>query len=129
MVYVDASVALAEILAEDRRPPEDLWTNTLISSRLLQYEIWTRLHSLGVAQDCQIAANDLLARVSLVEMTPTILARVLNPFPKSIRTLDAIHIATALHLHNAYAELRVATYDGRFGEVAELVGLSVQLLP
>ena len=39
MIYVDTSVVVAQLLAEDRCPPEDLWTATPISSRLTEYEI------------------------------------------------------------------------------------------
>lgn len=45
LIYVDTSVALAHLFAEDRRPPASFWTETLVSSRLLDYEIWTRLHA------------------------------------------------------------------------------------
>jgi hypothetical protein len=38
VVNVDTSVALAHVLAEDRRPPESLWQETLITSRLTHYE-------------------------------------------------------------------------------------------
>ena len=38
MIYVDTSVALAHLFAEDRRPPASFWTETLVSSRLLEYE-------------------------------------------------------------------------------------------
>lgn len=41
MIYVDTSVALAELLAEDRRPGEHFWNETLVSSRLLEYELWS----------------------------------------------------------------------------------------
>ena len=37
--------ALAHLLAEDRRPPASLWSETLVASRLLEYEIRTRLHA------------------------------------------------------------------------------------
>ena len=43
MIYLDTSVALAHLLAEDRLPPENLWREPLISSRLLEYEIWSRI--------------------------------------------------------------------------------------
>ena len=46
MIYVDTSVALAHLLAEDRRPPEALWTEELVTSRLLEYELWNRLHQM-----------------------------------------------------------------------------------
>jgi hypothetical protein len=40
MIYVDTSVALAEILAEDHALPPSFWDESLISSRLLEYEVW-----------------------------------------------------------------------------------------
>ena len=45
MIYLDTSVALAQLLAEDRAPPSSLWSEPLIASRLLEYEIWTRLNA------------------------------------------------------------------------------------
>jgi len=39
VIYLDTSVALAYLLAEDRRPPDSLWENPLVSSRLLEYEL------------------------------------------------------------------------------------------
>ena len=45
MIYVDTSVALAHLLAEDRRPATTLWDEPLILSRLLEYELWTRIHA------------------------------------------------------------------------------------
>ena len=39
MIYLDTSVALAHLLAEDRLPPVSLWHETLVSSRLLEYEL------------------------------------------------------------------------------------------
>ncbi|HEY7665687.1 MAG TPA: hypothetical protein VH934_21425 [Xanthobacteraceae bacterium] len=41
MIYLDTSVALAHLLAQDRSPPATLWQEQLIASRLLEYELWT----------------------------------------------------------------------------------------
>ena len=49
MIYVDTSVVLAQLLAEDRRPSDSLWESSLVSSRLLEYEAWNRLSSIGIA--------------------------------------------------------------------------------
>ena len=49
VIYLDSSVALAHLLAEDRRPPESLWDESLVSSRLLEYELWTPIHCRGLA--------------------------------------------------------------------------------
>jgi hypothetical protein len=45
VTYLDSSVALAHLLAEELEPPEELWREPLISSRLLQYEVWRRIHA------------------------------------------------------------------------------------
>ena len=52
MIYLDTSVALAHLLAEDREPAESLWQQPLVSSRLLEYELWTRVNAraLGARQ-------------------------------------------------------------------------------
>lgn len=50
MIYLDTSVALAQLLAEDRPPPEKLWQESLVSSRLLEYELWTRIHARRLAR-------------------------------------------------------------------------------
>ena len=48
MIYLDSSVALAHLLVEDRAPPETIWQAPLISSRLLEYEVWNRVHACGL---------------------------------------------------------------------------------
>ena len=50
MIYLDTSVALAQLLAEDRIPPSTLWQEELVSSRLLEYEIWTRINALELTR-------------------------------------------------------------------------------
>ena len=37
MIYVDTSVILVHLLAEDRSPDDALWSRTLVSSRLTHY--------------------------------------------------------------------------------------------
>lgn len=96
MIYLDTPVALTQLLGDDRRPPETLWAESLVSSRLLPYELWTRLHQLGATKSHGEAARDLLARVAIVELAPEVLARALEPFPKPVRTLDALHLALSL---------------------------------
>jgi hypothetical protein len=43
MIYFDSSVALAHPLVEDRYPPDTLWHQPLVSSRLLECEVWNRI--------------------------------------------------------------------------------------
>ena len=58
MIYLDTSVALAHLLAEDRAPRDTLWREPLISSRLLQYEIWNRLNARRLGRSHGEAAKD-----------------------------------------------------------------------
>jgi predicted nucleic acid-binding protein len=123
MIYLDTSVALAELLAEDRRPPDALWKEPLVSSRLLEYELWTRVNARGAARTHGEAVREILARVSLVELAPTVLARALEPFPTPVRTLDALHLATAHFLQANRQKLAIATYDERMRECAKRTGI------
>ncbi len=125
MIYVDTSVALAELFAEDRRPPPTLWEGALLSSRLLEYELWTRIHARGATRTHGEAARELLARVAMVELSPPVLGRALEPFPVALRTLDALHLATAHFLAERRQELRVAAYDARMRAGAEALGLKL----
>ncbi len=125
MIYLDTSVALAWLLGEDRHPPESLWTRPLASSRLLEYELWTRLHARGLGGSAGVAAADLLGRVMLVELAPQVLARSLDPFPTPVRTLDALHLATAAWLHQQGRPLSLASYDTRMLSAAAAIGLPV----
>ena len=118
LVYVDTSVVLAALLAEDRRPPTDFWRGHLISSRLLQYETWNRLHAAESPGDVTDAARFLIGSTDLVEMTPRVLARALEPFPVRVRTLDGLHLATADHLREQGMRLTIATYDVRLAAAA-----------
>lgn len=61
MIYLDTSVALAHLLSADRRPPDLLWEETVVSSRLLEYELWNRLHARGSETTHGEHARDLRA--------------------------------------------------------------------
>ncbi len=125
MIYLDTSVALAHLLAEDRRPPDELWAEELWSSRLLEYELWTRVHARDLARTHGDVVRLLLARVSLLELDPVVLARALHPWPAATRTLDALHLASASYLRERGGEVRLATYDRRMAGAAEAVGLEL----
>lgn len=125
MIYIDTSVALAHLLAEDRRPPDELWASTLVSSRLLEYELWTRLHARDLARSHGDFARGLLARIALLELAPPVLARALEPFEISVRTLDAIHLASAHFLRAQHQRVELASYDDRMLEAAERMGMPI----
>jgi len=123
LIYLDTSVVLAQLLAEDRCPPAALWQEPLISSRLLEYEVWTRIHARRLASSHGEPVRALLGRIALVEMAPPILARGLEPFPVPVRTLDALHLASLDFLRAQGHKPRLASYDGRMIEAATRLGI------
>jgi len=125
VIYLDTSVALAHLLAEDRRPPPELWAEEIWSSRLLEYEMWNQIHTLDLARSHGDLVRLLLARVSLLELHPTVLGRATEPFPAPTRTLDALHLASASWLRERGGEVRLATYDRWLATAAEAMGLEL----
>jgi PIN domain len=121
VIYLDASVLLAELLAEDRRPPASIWQQPLIASRLIEYEVWVRLHGRGRATSHGEAADELLARISMVELAPTVLKRALEPFPVPLRLREALHLASIDFLLQRRLAIRLATYDQHMAVAAAAV--------
>ncbi len=128
MIYVDSSVALAYLLVEERRPPVAFWHDALISSRLLEYEVWCRLHAHGVTGARGDGARELVARIAMIELSPLVLVRALEPFPQPVRTLDALHLASLDFLRQRRLEPVLASYDQRLVGAARSMGIAISEL-
>jgi len=123
MIYLDSSVALAHLLGEDRSPPESLWSEPLVSSRLLEYELWTRVHARKLTTSHGDVVRTLLGGVAMLELAPPVLARALDPFSVSVRTLDALHLASIEFLRARGQRVELATYDDRFAAAARALNV------
>jgi predicted nucleic acid-binding protein len=128
LIYLDSSVVIAELLSETRTPSPRLWENSLIASRLVHYEVFTRLHRAGLGSSHQHAASALLERVAVIEMLPSVLKRTLEPFPFPLRTLDALHLATLVFVARSGHDVALASYDMRLIECARAMDVSVEEL-
>jgi predicted nucleic acid-binding protein len=128
MIYLDTSVALAHLLAEDRSPPEALWQQPLIASRLLEYELWNRIHARGLSRSHGEDARALIGQVALIELAPPVLARALEPFPIAVRTLDALHLASAEFLRGRGQAIELASYDERMLAAARALRIPLYML-
>jgi predicted nucleic acid-binding protein len=113
VIYLDSSVALAHLLAEDRSPLESIWRETLVSSRLLEYEVWNRIHARRLGRSHGEEARALIGHVALVELAPPVLARALELFPIPVRTLDALHLASIEFLRARGQTVELASFDER----------------
>jgi hypothetical protein len=125
VIYVDSSIALARLLSEARSPPDQVWRQHLVSSTLLEYEVWNRIHAYRLTDALGENARNLLALVDTMEMTRSILARALAPFPVPVRTLEGLHLATAEYLRRQDSSLEVGTYDEDLKTAATALGIPV----
>lgn len=122
--YLDSSAAAKLLLAEAETPALDAWLGAhpradLVSSLLLV----TELHRVTIrAGLLRRAADEVLARVTIVAL-PRGLARLAGAInPPSLRSLDAIHVATALQED---VDVLIA-YDQRLQHAARALGLAVE---
>jgi predicted nucleic acid-binding protein len=123
MVYLDTSVLLAFLRAEDAAPDEALWREPLVSSRLVEYETLIRLNAGNHRERHGDSARALLARIAMLELVQPVVARASEPFPFALRTLDALHLASMLFLIDQGVPLELASYDRRLVSAAEQVGI------
>jgi predicted nucleic acid-binding protein len=128
VIYVDSSVALARLLFEPRSPAAPLWQERLVSSRLLEYEVWNRVHAYGLIGSHAEPARLLLMGIELLEMDRPMLARALEPWPMPLRTLDALHLATVEFLRAQGEPVELASYDNRFLAAARALGIPIAAL-
>lgn len=122
LVYLDTSVALRTILDVPERAHLQTWmqtpATTFLSSRLLRTEVVRVLRR----DDRPLSdATPLLDRVGMLDITRETHA-VAEAIERHIRTLDALHLATALLIGEV---VTVATHDTTMKAVAEQLGLRV----
>jgi predicted nucleic acid-binding protein len=123
LIYTDTSVVLAHLLAEDRTPPPRLWSEPLVASRLLHFEIWTRIHARGLAASHGEVVRANLARIAVIEMQPFVLQRASEAFPAPVRTLDALHLASIEFLRTHGQTVALASYDERMKDAARALSI------
>jgi predicted nucleic acid-binding protein len=128
VIYIDSSVALARLLLEPRSPPDRLWQERLVSSQLLEYEVWNRLHAYHLADQVGGEVQGLLMRIGMVEMTRSVLAKALEPLPIPLRTLDSLHLATMDFVRAQGETVELASYDHRLVSGAQARGIPLAAL-
>jgi len=125
LIYLHTSVVLARLFAEDHSPPDALWSQPLVSSRLLEFEVFNRVNGRGLGSSHGEDARQLIGRVSLLQLAPQVLQRALAPFPAPVRTLDALHLATMDFLRSHGQTLELASYDKRLAAAAQALGFAL----
>lgn len=131
-IYFDSSVVLRVVLGERGRLAEWSRASNAVTSEITRVECLRVLDRLRLAgmTDKELArrrasALRVLSGFELVRLNRAVLARAADPFPTQIRTLDALHLSSALLVRPRYPALRFATHDVELGMAATAEGLRV----
>ena len=125
MIYLDTSVALLALLRQPRatraeRLIVDAWEQDgLISSRLLEVEMFRAAHREGL--DTALV-DEFIGGVELVDIHDTVIERACA-LTGSLKSLGAIHLATAMLLDNPRHPVTVLTHDAHLADAARARGL------
>ncbi len=125
-LYLDSSAILKLVMPEpESKLLFELLTNWSIrvSSELARTEVLRALRRTGAAVPQFRRGQRAIARIGLIPIDSRILNDAAMLKPLSLRSLDAIHLATALSLRSELAA--VVTYDVRLSKAATDAKLSV----
>lgn len=123
--YADTSALAKLVLAEPETNAMFAWLEveqpTLATCELTRTELIRAVSR--VAPDDVLSANAALDRISIVPVTRATFRHAAEIRPRSLRSLDAVHLAAALDLGD---DLRgLLTYDERMADAARSVGIPV----
>jgi predicted nucleic acid-binding protein len=137
-VYAESSAVLAWLLGEasGKRVSEVLRSaEQVAASELVILECERALvRSVTLGETTEAAAADLRARLhqvaghwNLWRLSAEIMERARHPFPaEPVRTLDALHLASALTVRSAVPGLELLSLDDRIRRAGEQLGFRLQ---
>ncbi len=131
--YLDSSVILRVILGEKGRLAEWPRLSETVTSEITRVEclrVLDRLRLEGSMPERELArrracALTVLSGIDMLRVNRAVLARAADPFSVGIRTLDALHLASALLARSRFAALRFATHDAGLAAAAAGEGFAV----
>ena len=135
VAYLDASVLLRHILLGEEPIRHALEFPRVVSSELIEIECRRVLHrcrltgeltdeTLTVARE---RLDEVLAGIDLLEMSRQIKQRAMDPFPVNVRTLDALHVATALMVGEDAGGVALFSHDEGMNRCARSLGINAAL--
>ena len=135
IAYLDSSVLLRILLNEKHPFPKIKDIEICVSSELLRVEclrVFDRLrHTVHLSE---LEISELHAElfkacsiIELVKIAPLVLGMAGQPFPSPVRTLDALHLASALlWSQSRQQEITFLTHDVQLGTAARGLGFTVE---
>ena len=128
MIYLDSAAVVKLVHAESESQALREWLDeradiAWTSSTLVEVESFRALAR--YAPEAITRLHPVLDLIDLVDMDPSIriLAQTLKPV--TVRSLDAIHLGTALSIRSRLTSF--VTYDKRLADAAAAAGLSVDM--
>lgn len=125
MLYLDTSALVKLVHLEAETAALERWlaqrpAAPLVASVLVEVEL---VRAVRIADPADLVhVPGVLASLDLLEIDVVVRANAAAITPPTVRSLDALHLATALELA---ADLEaLVTYDKRLGEAAEAAGLA-----
>jgi predicted nucleic acid-binding protein len=125
LLYLDASALVKLVITEQESAALRIFIAgdpLLISSRIGAVEL-RRVAARQDEQPAEPQVDAVLANMLLVEVDELVAASAGTVAPTSLRTLDAIHLASAMTLAPELDAL--ITYDARLADAARAAGLNV----
>lgn len=120
--YLDSSAIVKLVVVEEHGPALREWLATRtdrVSSALSRTEVLSAVKQLG--PDFVMTAQSALRVLALIAIDDRLLDSAGRLDPVDLRSLDAIHLASALSLGDALEA--IVTYDRRMIEGAHALGL------
>lgn len=124
MIYFDSSALLKLLFQEPESDALEQWLSSraaasVVSSEIARIEVIRATRRMDA--DVLPAARSLVSQLDLIPLTGALIGEAADTGFPLLRTLDAIHLASALSIR---AELTAfAGYDHRLNEAAEAAGL------
>ena len=126
LLYVDSSALVKLVLAEPETPAlmETLrQTSNLVSSAVAAVEVIRAARRASTSQAVVARAREVVRAVHLLAVDARVLDHAAELEPRGLRTLEAIHLASALSIRDDLEAMVV--YDERLAAAAEAAGLKV----
>lgn len=123
--YLDTSAAVKLVMEERGSKPLRRWLTTagvpIVSSDLLRTELLraTRRSAPDQVQQARLVLDSL----TLLTIPTALFENAATLQPDGLRSLDALHLAAALDLHDDLDG--IITYDERLSEAAAALGIQV----
>ena len=125
MLYADSSALVKLVLEEPEATALRSYLSgggPVVTSLIAATELVRAVRRID--PDLEAAANAVIDALTLADLEVGILTAAGTLAPPQMRTLDAIHVATALALGTELDA--VVTYDARMAEAARAVGLRTE---